>query len=240
MKILKRTDHRILGFSLVGGIIFLTSCQSYDYVNIDDYGYKTACHLLQNGTYDCVVFDSNGNEIGTVQLDQDINFHGTMDGHAINGDGKSVRVQMEYEHGSRNGASRIYYESGMVRSITHYKNDIKDWIEQDYDKQGNLIRELNYSKGKMNGQATYFFLNGATKSSESYKDDMRHGDFIRFNSELDRDTLMYTSYQDGKIIEHKIFNKNGKLGFHVKRNQIVFWDKVTPNIVEFDRNFEFD
>ncbi len=49
-----------------------------------------------------------------------------------------------YVHGSREGSYVSWYRSGSVKCLRTYKDDIPVGIEEEYDRDGNLLYRMNW------------------------------------------------------------------------------------------------
>jgi len=93
----------------------------------------------------------------------------------------------------------LYYESGQLRLVGNYKNNIKhgQWLY--YFENGNKSDESWYSNGLINGRSTSFYLNGKLRSSGYYQKGER--------------TRMWTYFNEkGQLIKKIDFSVNNRDG----------------------------
>jgi hypothetical protein len=66
-------------------------------------------------------------------------------------------------NGKTDGELTVYYTSGIKKSITHYKDGIRNGVWIDYYKNGALMRREDFVNGKSSGRGKIYFINGQIK-----------------------------------------------------------------------------
>ncbi len=107
------------------------------------------------------------------------------------------------ENGKINGQLTVYYKTGIKKSITNYKDGIRDGLWIDYYSNGTLLRRDEYVNGKANGKGKSYFINGQLMHE------------LRPKSGTDYDTSV-SYYSTGKLREMAI-TKTGE--FHPDKKQ---------------------
>ncbi|WP_161890651.1 toxin-antitoxin system YwqK family antitoxin [Pontibacter russatus] len=91
-------------------------------------------------------------------------------------------IVAETLNGELDGKMTVYYENGVVKNISHYKNDVLHGESKWFDENGNIISIENMVDGKVTGEAIVYYPNGNTKSVIQKWDNKFHGAFVKFFS----------------------------------------------------------
>ena len=90
-------------------------------------------------------------------------------------DGKSIMVEEYYVNNMLNGEYKIFYPTGKLTKLAHYKDGQLHGNSKKYSQEGVLIEDLNYENGVLNGPAAFYELNGNIKQKGVYEDDLKIG-----------------------------------------------------------------
>jgi hypothetical protein len=89
-------------------------------------------------------------------------------------------------NGNIDGELRVYYKTGIIKSVTHYKEGIRHGLWMDYYQNGAFMRVDEFVDGKANRNGKLYFINGQL------------GQELRPKKETGYDTSI-TYYSNGKI-----------------------------------------
>lgn len=90
-------------------------------------------------------------------------------------DGKNKMIEENYENAELNGGYKIFYVSGKLTKLSHYKDGLLEGNSKKYSQEGVLIEDLNYVKNVLNGFAAFYEMNGNLKQKGVYEDDLKVG-----------------------------------------------------------------
>ena len=71
-------------------------------------------------------------------------------------EGGSLKTEIPYKDGKREGNGKRYYESGSLNIETPYKNGKVEGISKEYSENGKLKSETPYKNGEIDGQAKQY------------------------------------------------------------------------------------
>lgn len=105
-----------------------------------------------------------------------------------------------------------YYDSGAIKTETHYKEGVLDGLSTFYSEKGQLLSQASFVRGKLEGEVLWFYLCGAIYSRQNYLKDCPHGSQSYFY----RDGTLKTQleYEKGTLLSAQLYSKEGNL----KRN----------------------
>ena len=66
---------------------------------------------------------------------------------------------------------KSYYETGVLRRETFYKNDYEDGVEKRYTNKGKLRYETSYKEGEKEGVKKWYDENGRLETTIVFKND---------------------------------------------------------------------
>jgi hypothetical protein len=99
---------------------------------------------------------------------------------------------------SSDSIARIYYDSGMIKSITEYKDSIPHGGYTEYYESGQVKIESYYIKGKIDGEEHAYYPDGTKKYIKHYKEGREYGYQQLFNQDGEREKSYYVN-EDGEI-----------------------------------------
>jgi len=137
-------------------------------------------------------------------------------------DGKLVS-EISYRDGIRNGLTKTYYASGVIKQIIPYCNGLKCDTARWFYEDGKLFRNTPYLNDTIHGTQLQFYRNGRVKASMSYEMGIRKNDLQEYYETgkpvaAKREILIRTrdEYQERGV--YKIFaeldNKSAKVTFY--------------------------
>ena len=103
--------------------------------------------------------------------------------------------------GLQDGREVEYYETGQLKSETHYKNGKKDGISVYWREDGTKLNEWHYMAGKLDGVSTSWYKNGQKSSEIHYKNGEKDGLDTKWRED-GKKTNEWT-FQDGEFISSK-------------------------------------
>jgi len=77
--------------------------------------------------------------------------------------------------GIKQGLEKVYYQMGRMAYQVNYINDKRDGILKWYDKQSNLLSEINYELGSIIGEEKSYYTNKQLKHIVTYVNDLKEG-----------------------------------------------------------------
>ncbi len=129
--------------------------------------------------------------------------------------GQATLVSKElYIKGKREGNSFYYYPTGELRQVVFYKNNHKQGIAREFNKDSVLVTILEYNdnylvnrervnridnQGRKQGAFREYYDNGKIKKEEHYLDNQLHGYYREFDGK--GELVMAMRYERGKVME---------------------------------------
>jgi hypothetical protein len=106
--------------------------------------------------------------------------------------GGHVVMEAEFKNGIKEGITKTFYESGMVRGITIYRNGLRQDSAQWFFAQGELFRTTPYKNDTVDGIQRQYYRNGSLKARIGYRKGLRTFEF----DEFDMSGRKYTGYPE--------------------------------------------
>lgn len=110
----------------------------------------------------------------------------------------------------KSGEVKEFYESGKLKSISHYKDTVLDGLKRNFRENGILYSEVMYKDGMKNGIGKNYYSDGKIQAEISYLNNVKNGDskWYHQNGNLYR----LNPYKDGKLhgVQKKYY-ESGKL-----------------------------
>ena len=135
--------------------------------------------------------------------------HGTQNGLTIffyqSGQKKS---EENYKDGKQNGISTFYYQSGQKKSEKNYKDDMLDGLWVSWYEKGNKELEGKYKNGVREGLWTSWHENKQKKMEGNFRDGKEEGLVIKWYSSGQKKSE--TNYDHGKLKSAEVWKRNGK------------------------------
>jgi antitoxin component YwqK of YwqJK toxin-antitoxin module len=126
-----------------------------------------------------------------------------------NEDGK-LGLESEMSGGKKDGEEKAYHDSGNLKSIFEYQNDVIHGKSKNWYDNGELEMEGNFKNGKKDGKCIFYFENGNKKWEGNYKDDIVYGQLIQYKE--DGKIRSKENYIDGVLDgNYEFYHKNGNL-----------------------------
>lgn len=105
-------------------------------------------------------------------------------------DGKTVKIEVEYLNGKKDGVEKTYYSNGQLRSEIHWKNGRKNGETKEYHHNGS-IGVIRRFKDGLKFDKTAFFDESRNLIEEHYFDSTgRFVDFKKYDSNGSRKNIM--------------------------------------------------
>lgn len=95
----------------------------------------------------------------------------------------------------KNGVVKFKFPSGKLKSIVHYKNDIKIGTSSTFYETGEKQYEIPYENGRKHGEVKWFYKSGKLYRSTTYMSGVKHG-------------LQKKYWEDGKLKSEMLFDNN--------------------------------
>lgn len=92
-----------------------------------------------------------------------------------------VQTEIDFVHGVANGAKKLYYHSGKVRSVMHVEDNMLNGKFERYYENGNLEYEGNYRHNKLEGITKQYYENGNLKSVSEYSNGKKKQETIYYD-----------------------------------------------------------
>lgn len=87
------------------------------------------------------------------------------------------------KNNKRQGKWKSYRKDGKtIDQVIEYVNDTLNGLKEDYWESGNLKSRTHYIKGQQNGETFHYFENGKIQELSSYKLGKRHGNIKKYSS----------------------------------------------------------
>ncbi|RCH55074.1 hypothetical protein DJ568_07720 [Mucilaginibacter hurinus] len=123
------------------------------------------------------------------------------------------------------GADTLYYPSGKIEQVNHYRDGQLNGLSITYYLNGKRKSEINKTDGEDDGYFTSFYVNGKPESEGWLVKGQRQGDWILYD-EKGRVTNRL-SYLNNELNGFKeVFNPNGKINLEEKYH-LGWLEKVT-------------
>ena len=142
--------------------------------------------------------------------------HGLTEGWFDNG---NKWYSENYTNGKVNGQQIINYYNEKTKSITAFKDDLKNGEQKYYDSKGQLTSSANYVDDKLEGWSKAYYPDGKLKNEILYKNDKEEGTYKsyfasgklyvqgEFKDGL-RQGLWTTYFEDGIVSEKTVYLDN--------------------------------
>ena len=159
-------------------------------------------------------FFAENNSIGEKELVYEIK-EGNGNVKIYNIFGKNLLIEVEFKNGELNGKYKEYYHvNGNLLFEGEYKNG-KKWNGKGYDKNGNIIFEINNGKGHI--KLYYYNKDNRDKLNLCFECDYLNGE---------KNGIYKEYFSSGKLMleeEYKDGRKNGKVKeYYPDSNQLIF------------------
>ena len=113
---------------------------------------------------------------------------------------KSEEVMIEENYnasGELDGERKVYYRSGLLAEVQHYKNGKLDGVSTMYaEKEGVVLNEYTYLNGELHGPSKAYDAEGQLAVEGSYRHNKKHG--------------IWKFYENGQLKEEKDFTIRSK------------------------------
>ena len=117
----------------------------------------------------------------------------------------------------KNGVVRFKFPSGKLKSIVHYKDDVKIGTSTTFYETGEKQYEIPYENGKKHGEVKWFYKSGKLYRSTIFVNGIKHG-------------LQKKYWENGKLKSEMLFDNNRMcigLKEHTNKGKL----KATPQII---------
>jgi antitoxin component YwqK of YwqJK toxin-antitoxin module len=150
-----------------------------------------ATHYFRNGN-----IAAKGNYINK-QRDSIWNFYSYYEQNLI--------VQEQYDHGTKIGKTKRFYDSGNLSEVVEWNEGTKDGEWNQYYDNGNLRLEAHYEDGIVHGDFNAYHYNGNIHIDGYYKNDLKHGEWKFYSKER---KLKYTIvYENGEALNEEVLEE---------------------------------
>jgi len=86
-----------------------------------------------------------------------------------------VKRKVYFNQGKKVGKSTAFWQDGMVKYKYNYLDDEFHGLQEEFNREGRLVRIMNYEKGHESGEQKVWYDNGKIKSNYVVKDGRRFG-----------------------------------------------------------------
>lgn len=105
--------------------------------------------------------------------------------------------------------SNEYYETGKIKSVTTYRNNVPEGIRREYDRNGNIEKALIYTAGKVLGEGIVneeglkegfwkeYFISGQLRAEGMYQNGKKTGEWL-------------FRYENGRLEQKGSYDNHGK------------------------------
>ena len=135
--------------------------------------------------------------------------HGTQNGLTIffyqSGQKKS---EENYKDGKRDGPQNFWYENGQKLRESRIKDGKLDGLWTSWHKNGQKELEGNYKEGVRNGLWTSWYQNKQKKMEGNLKDGKEQGLVVRWYSSGRKKSA--ANYEEGKLMSAEVWKRDGK------------------------------
>ncbi len=107
----------------------------------------------------------------------------------------TVRSELSFKDGKKNGVGITYYQNGEVRSEFNYVDGKKEGKNKNYYQEGGLSSDVNYSNDKKHGSYIKYYKTGVTYVDCYYENGKLHGERTVYSREGKVKSVM--KYADG-------------------------------------------
>ena len=124
-------------------------------------------------------------------------------------DNGNIKTITHYKNGIKNGEEISYYKNGSIKTKNNYKNDELDGEQFLYDEDGNIEIKGNYKNGKLEGE--YLIYNkGKLIRKLTYRNNFLNGEYEDYYSNGNVKTKRY--YKNGSLDgKYEEYYENGNL-----------------------------
>lgn len=125
--------------------------------------------------------------------------------------GKLKIIHYEDSKGNWQGECRVYFKTGQLEQIKHYKDDQLNGISLQYDKSGNLITKSTFKKNKEVDTTFVYRKNGIPEFYIVYNENSQQLKEVLFypNGKLEKIRTYFIG--TGEINAFKSYSSDGKL-----------------------------
>ncbi len=90
-------------------------------------------------------------------------------------DGKSLLSTEEYINGALDGEQKVFYKTGVVTKLAHYKEGKLHGNRKMFSEKGEILEDLNYKEGLVHGAAVIYDENAVIFAKGNYTNGIRTG-----------------------------------------------------------------
>lgn len=149
---------------------------------------------------------SSGKTHNEIEFDEQRRFHGWFREYTEAG---TLKAERHYEHGVRDGISRLYYTTGELMTEWVYRNDKRHGPSLGYYKSGRLKDKGSYQNDLLEGEVLKYYPSGAIKARMHFKSDRLEGESTIY---FENGQVQYIyRYFKGQLWTRKDYSPDGKL-----------------------------
>ncbi len=140
-----------------------------------------------------------------------------------------------FKDGKKEGSFVEWYENGNKKLEGEYLKDLKHGVFKEYSRDGTLSIITRYYSGVLNGKEETYSRNGSLVKAVSFVNGAKHGKYIEWH--MNRNILKEINYQNNKITDSAFFE------YDRNRKKIKMFKCVNGEIqteIFFDNNFQIE
>lgn len=143
-----------------------------------------------------------------IVLDSNTNLPYTGSLEIINNDwGGAVEISTDYINGKKNGEERVYYQSGVLNSLSNYVNGLPEGMIEIFHEDGTLMIRMYFKNGLKEGKAVRYYPNGQLQQVKFFENELEEGESLIWYE--DGRLFKETIYENGEIVSQLQYDENG-------------------------------
>jgi antitoxin component YwqK of YwqJK toxin-antitoxin module len=121
----------------------------------------------------------------------------------------SLKSQVDFVAGRKDGFAQYYRENGQLESKKHFTGGLQDGVQLIYRKSGALESKKHFKDGKGHGLQETYHKNGQLSASWNLKEEVKHGPCEEYYK---NGQLQYGGhYVDGKVFHKEHYSEAGEV-----------------------------
>lgn len=163
-----------------------------------------------------------------------------------------IIIAFSYQALSQTDSVITYFDNGNIKSIVHFKNNVRDGEAKFFWESGNIKQDLSYFNGRVNGLVRNYNEDGVLQEMYNIENGKREGPTSYFDStgtylkdvfytegklDVDEEPLTYSKPENESGDSNKSGNNKRK---RVKQDKKINTDQPVPPSIEAEKNLAED
>lgn len=120
----------------------------------------------------------------------------------------SVREEVYYKNGKKEGVSKLYDDKGVVRAEFNFRRGMQEGLSRTYYPTGELLKEISFKNGKLEGVNREYAKDGTLLFEAYFRDDEQDGVTTIYHPDGEKTVSVY---KRGKLVSEKHYDALGSL-----------------------------